>query len=75
MDCNELVEIVTAYLDESLDPEETGPLRPTLLRMDGCQNYSSRSGQPLARSGRCDEQLDPIFRAGCLIRSGLALIR
>ena len=29
MDCNEVVELVTAYLDESLDPEDAGPLRPT----------------------------------------------
>lgn len=39
MDCNELVELVTAYLDESLDLETRPRFDLHLLECDGCQNY------------------------------------
>lgn len=39
LDCNELVEIVTAYLDGSLDLETRARFDEHLLECDGCDNY------------------------------------
>ncbi|WP_257000181.1 anti-sigma factor family protein, partial [Mycobacterium avium] len=38
LDCNELVEIVTAYLDGSLDLETRARFDEHLLECDGCDN-------------------------------------
>lgn len=39
LDCNELVELVTAFLDHSLDPETERRLVDHLPSCDGCQEY------------------------------------
>ena len=39
MDCNELVELVTAYLDGDLDVENRARFDLHLLECDGCENY------------------------------------
>jgi anti-sigma factor RsiW len=39
MDCNELVELVTAYLDGSLDADTRERFDLHLLECDGCENY------------------------------------
>src|SRR3954447_7767160 len=39
MDCNELVELVTAYLDGSLDLDTRARFDMHLLDCDGCENY------------------------------------
>ena len=72
MDCNELVELVTAYLDESLDPKTRARFDLHLLECDGCQNYLQQFRATVSTVGKIrDEQLDPIFRARLLDTFGI----
>lgn len=67
MDCNELVELVTAYLDESLDPETRSRFDMHLLDCDGCENYLQQFRVTVRTLGTIpDGQLDPDFRARLL---------
>ena len=64
MDCNDLVELVTAYLDESLDPETRVRFDLHLLECDGCQNYLQQFRRTVATVGKIPiEELDPTLRS------------
>ena len=52
MDCNELVELVTAYLDGSLDLEQRARFDAHLLECDGCENYLQQFRSTVATSAR-----------------------
>lgn len=63
MDCNELVELVTAYLDGALDLDTRARVDTHLLECDGCQNYLQQwqvTVQTLGTPG--GDALDPAFR-------------
>jgi anti-sigma factor RsiW len=65
MDCNELVELVTAYLDGSLDPETRARFDAHLLECDGCDAYLEqfRSTVRILGSGAATESsVDPALR-------------
>jgi anti-sigma factor RsiW len=63
MDCNELVELVTAYLDGSLDLEDRARFDAHLLECDGCENYLQQFRSTIATIGKVPlDELDPIFR-------------
>ena len=63
MDCNELVELVTAYLDGSLDPETRARFDVHLIECDGCENYLQQFRTTVDTLGRIgDDELDPAFR-------------
>jgi len=63
MDCNELVELVTAYLDGSLDLETRARFDMHLLECDGCENYLQQFRETVRTVGAIrDEELDPAFR-------------
>jgi len=63
MDCNELVELVTAYLDGSLDTDERARFDMHLLECDGCENYLQQFRSAVDILGEIDrETLDPAFR-------------
>ena len=63
MDCNELVELVTAYLDDALDPGTRGRFDEHLLECDGCENYLQQFRETVRTVGRIrDDELDPAFR-------------
>ncbi len=63
MNCNELVELVTAYLDGSLDLETRARFDVHLLECDGCQNYVQQLQATVDTLGRIrDDNLDPAFR-------------
>jgi anti-sigma factor RsiW len=63
MDCNELVELVTAYLDGSLDLDTRARFDEHLLECDGCENYLQQFRDTVRAVGRIrDDQLDPAFR-------------
>ena len=63
MDCNELVELVTAYLDGSLDLQTRARFDMHLLDCDGCENYLQQFRETMRTVGKIrDEQLDPVFR-------------
>lgn len=63
MNCNELVELVTAYLDGSLDLETRARFDVHLVECDGCQNYVQQLQATVDTLGRIrDDNLDPAFR-------------
>lgn len=63
MDCNELVELVTAYLDGSLETEVRARFDMHLLECDGCENYLQQFRATVDTLGKIDHQsLDPAFR-------------
>ena len=63
MNCNELVELVTAYLDDALDPQTRRRFDEHLGLCDGCQNYLEQFRVTVRTVGRISaEQLDPGFR-------------
>ncbi|AGM31408.1 anti-sigma factor [Mycobacterium persicum] len=67
LDCNELVEIVTAYLDGSLDLETRARFDEHLLECDGCDNYLQQFRVTIGTLGRIREsELAPEFRAQLL---------
>jgi anti-sigma factor RsiW len=63
MDCNELVELVTAYLDGALDPDTRTRFDMHLLECDGCENYLAQFRETVRAVGRIrDDELDPAYR-------------
>lgn len=63
MDCNELVELVTAYLDGSLDGEDRARFDLHLLECDGCENYLQQFRATVDTFGKIPfETIDPAFR-------------
>ncbi|MED5815305.1 zf-HC2 domain-containing protein [Mycolicibacterium sp. 050232] len=63
MNCNELVELVTAYLDGSLDLDTRTRFDLHLLDCDGCQNYVQQLQATVETLGRIrGDDLDPAFR-------------
>lgn len=67
MDCNELVELVTAYLDDSLDLDSRSRFDMHLLECDGCANYLQQFRITVATVGRIrGDDLDPGYRSRLL---------
>lgn len=63
MDCNELVELVTGYLDGSLDLDQRARFDVHLLECDGCANYLRQFRSTVAIVGTIPAgELDPTFR-------------
>lgn len=63
LDCNELVELVTAYLDDALDLETRARFDLHLADCDGCENYLQQFRGTVRTVGSIrDEQLEPEFR-------------
>jgi anti-sigma factor RsiW len=63
MDCNELVELVTAYLDGSLDQGTRARFDMHLHECDGCENYLQQFRTTVRTVGQIrDDELDPAFR-------------
>ncbi len=63
MDCNELVELVTAYLDGALDLDTRARFDMHLLECDGCENYLAQFRSTIKTLGSIgDEDLDPVYR-------------
>jgi anti-sigma factor RsiW len=63
MDCNELVELVTAYLDGELDPDTRARFDSHLVDCDGCENYLQQFRETVRTVGKItDDELDPAFR-------------
>ena len=62
MDCNELVELVTAYIDGSLDLDSRARFDMHLVDCDGCENYLQQFRATIATLGNVRDELDPAFR-------------
>ncbi len=64
IDCNELVELVTAYLDDSLELEDRARFDAHLLECDGCENYLQQFRATVSTVGKVPfDELDPAFRS------------
>jgi len=63
MDCNELVELVTAYLEGALDDESRARFEIHLQACDGCENYLQQFRETISTLGKIgNHQLDAAFR-------------
>lgn len=51
MDCNELVELVTAFLDGSLDPETEARFVEHLAICEGCERYLNQFRRTIRELG------------------------
>ena len=61
--CKELVELVTAYLEDALDAQTRTLFEAHLAKCDGCRNYLEQFRVTVRTLGEIhDEQLDPLFR-------------
>jgi anti-sigma factor RsiW len=52
MSCQELVELVTAYLEDALTPEDRGRFEAHLATCDGCQAYLEQIRATIRLVGR-----------------------
>jgi predicted anti-sigma-YlaC factor YlaD len=67
LDCNELVELVTAFLDRSLDAETERRVVDHLALCDGCERYIDQFQQTIRVLGELPpERLSDEARAGLL---------
>jgi anti-sigma factor RsiW len=67
MDCNFLVELVTAYLDDALDADTKARFESHLLDCDGCENYLQQFRETVQTVGKIrHDELDPAFRSRLL---------
>lgn len=67
MDCRDLVELVTAYLDGSLDPDTRARFDLHLLDCDGCDHYLQQFRVTVKTLGKIgDDDVDPAFRSRLL---------
>jgi anti-sigma factor RsiW len=63
MDCNDLVELVSAYLDGSLNADTRARFDTHLLECDGCENYLQQFRSTVDTLGKIDQEtIDPAFR-------------
>ena len=62
MDCNELVELVTAYLDGALDLDTRARFDIHLTECGGCENYLQQLRATVDTLGKVRDELDPALR-------------
>ena len=63
MRCNEFVELVTAYLEEALDPATQRRFVEHVARCDGCDRYLDQIRRTVAELGHLpEERLSSIAR-------------
>ena len=59
MDCNELVELITDYIEGDLPAEDVKRLGEHLAECPGCQSYLEQMKQVIRTTGRLEEQHIP----------------
>jgi anti-sigma factor RsiW len=65
--CQEMVELVTAYLEGALDPPDAARFEAHLADCDGCTRYVEQMRQTIAALGRIPpESLSPQAEAALL---------
>lgn len=50
--CQEVVELVTAYLEDALSAEDRERFEEHLVFCDGCQNYLAQTREAIVATGR-----------------------
>jgi anti-sigma factor RsiW len=67
MTCKELVELVTAYLEDVLDADTRARFEAHLTKCRGCRNYLDQFRIAVRTVGHIkDDDLDPAFRTRLL---------
>lgn len=64
--CQEVVELVTAYLDDALDPKDRERFEEHLVFCDGCANYLEQMRAAIRLAGRVEDQLPDELQAELL---------
>ncbi|HEU5279142.1 MAG TPA: zf-HC2 domain-containing protein [Gaiellaceae bacterium] len=57
--CNEIVELVTAYLEDALTPTDRERFEEHLVFCDGCGTYLEQMRATIQLTGRLDDRLEP----------------
>ena len=55
--CQEVVELVTAYLEDALDPVDRERFEEHLVFCDGCGNYLEQMRTTIRLTGRVEDEL------------------
>jgi anti-sigma factor RsiW len=55
--CQEVVELVTAYLDDALDPNDRERFEEHLVFCDGCGNYLEQMRTTVRLTGQVEQEL------------------
>ena len=55
--CQEVVELVTAYLEDALDPADRERFEEHLVFCDGCQNYLEQVRTTVRLTGHAEHEL------------------
>jgi len=64
--CQEVVELVTAYLEDALDPVDRERFEEHLVFCDGCENYLEQMRTTIRLTGRVEDELPARLRAELL---------
>lgn len=62
MDCNQFVELVTAYMDGALEPGSRARFESHLMECEGCEHYLGQFHMTTELLGDLRETLDPDVR-------------
>jgi len=64
--CQEVVELMTAYLEDALDPKDRERFEEHLVFCGGCQNYLEQMRTTIRLAGRVEVGLSPELQAELL---------
>jgi anti-sigma factor RsiW len=64
--CREVVELVTAYIEDALDPSDRERFEEHLVFCDGCANYLEQMRTTIRLTGSIDQALPPELEARLL---------
>jgi anti-sigma factor RsiW len=64
--CQQVVELVTAYLEDALDPVDRERFEEHLVFCDGCENYLEQMRTTIRLSGRVEDELPAELEAELL---------
>jgi anti-sigma factor RsiW len=64
--CQQVVELVTAYLEDALDPVDRERFEEHLVFCDGCANYLEQMRTTIHLTGRVEDGLPAEVEAGLL---------
>jgi anti-sigma factor RsiW len=64
--CQQVVELVTAYLDDALDPADRECCEEHLVFCDGCENYLEQMRTAIRLTGRVEDELPAALEAELL---------
>jgi anti-sigma factor RsiW len=64
--CQQVVELVTAYLEDALDPADRERFEEHLVFCDGCENYLEQMRTTVRLTGHVENELPAALQAQLL---------